>query len=61
MPLRKPPLALVFICGLVAFGNVCRNPRFASIHTVDVVSLLAAGMCFGVVLVSLIMRLRAKA
>jgi hypothetical protein len=42
------------IFGLIAFISVSRNPRFALIHTVDVVQLIACGMCFAVALARLI-------
>jgi hypothetical protein len=34
------------------------RPRFASFHNVDVLQLLASGMCFGVALAALIALLR---
>jgi hypothetical protein len=60
MSLRKSPL-IPLIIGLFGFGNVSRNPRFASIHTVDVLQLLASGMCFGIALAALIASRRANA
>ena len=54
------PLIAVFI-GLVGFGNVSRNPRFASFHAVDILQLLASGMCLGVALSGLIASRRADA
>jgi hypothetical protein len=56
---RSVPAYLVL--GLIVFGNVSRNPRFASIHTVDVLQLLVAGMCFGLALAVLAVRRRANA
>ena len=53
------PLIAVFI-GLVGFGNVSRNPRFASFHTVDVLQLLVSGMCFGVAFTALVANRRAN-
>ena len=50
---------LVLFIGVIGFGNVSRNPRFASFHTVDVLQLLACGMCFGITLFALIARRRA--
>lgn len=44
------PLAI----GLIGMYNVSRYPRFAAIHSVDVVQLIASGACFGVALVSVI-------
>jgi len=48
------PLAV----GLIGFYNLMQRPRFADIHTVDVVQLLASGMCFGVALAALVFWLR---
>jgi len=47
------------VIGLVGFGNVSRNPRFDSFHAVDVLQLIASGMCFGIALAALIARRRA--
>ena len=42
-------LVPVFIglMGAAAFYNMVNNPRFATFQGIDVVRLLAAGMCFG--------------
>lgn len=40
--------------------NAARSPRFDTLHTVDVLQLLAAGMCFGVALAALIHRLKRR-
>ena len=40
------PLFVAFM-GLIAFYNVASGPRFAAIRWIDVIQLLAAGMCFG--------------
>lgn len=42
------------LIGLIALYNVTHDPRFAAIRSVDVVRLIASGMCFGVALVSVI-------
>jgi hypothetical protein len=52
---RAQPLILV-VFGLVALMNVARNPRFEAFHTVDVLGLMASGVCFGVAF-TLILRL----
>ena len=52
---RTQPLILVVV-GLIALMNVARNPRFEAFHTVDVLGLMASGVCFGVAL-ALIFRL----
>lgn len=59
MSLRKS--AFVLIIGLIGFGNVSRNPRFDSFHTVDILQLLASGMCFGIALAALIAARRTNA
>ena len=40
--------------GLIAFSGVASNPRFESIHTLDVIRLMAAGASFAIALVLLI-------
>lgn len=40
--------------GLAAFSNAASKPRFATFRAVDVVQLIAIGMCFGVALVALV-------
>jgi len=59
MPNRKP-FAFSFLVGVIAIINVVRNPRFATIHTVDVVQLVAAGMCFGLALMALLGKLKPR-
>jgi hypothetical protein len=61
MPIRKPAIAVLFFFSILTFGNVIRGPQFALIRTVDVVQLIASGMCFGIALASLIAILRTKA
>jgi hypothetical protein len=46
------------LMGFVAFFNMASSPRFATFHAVDVVRLIAAGMCFGAALVGLVMFFR---
>ena len=48
------PLFIAFM-GFVPFFNMASNPRFETFHAVDVIRLIAAGMCFGAALVTLIM------
>ena len=52
---RAQPFILVVV-GLIALMTVARNPRFEAIHTVDVLGLMASGLCFGVAL-ALILRI----
>jgi glucose uptake protein GlcU len=49
---------VLLIVGLIGLMNLILKPRFASIHTVDVLQLLASGMCFGLALVALLAPLR---
>jgi len=46
------------VVGFIGFFTLMQRPRFADIHTVDVVQLLASGMCFGVALAALVFWLR---
>jgi hypothetical protein len=46
------------IIGLAGLMNLMQRPRFASFHSVDVVQLLASGMCFGVAVAALSALLR---
>ena len=46
------PLFVAFM-GLIAFYNVASGPRFAAIRWIDVIQLLAAGMCFGAAIAAL--------
>lgn len=49
-----------FFIGLIGLFNLMQRPRFASIHFVDVLQLLASGMCFGVALAGVIIAIRAS-
>ena len=40
--------------GLAAFSNMASSPRFAAFYTIDVVRLMASGMCFGAALAALL-------
>ena len=48
----------LFVVGLVGLVKLRGKPRFQSFHTVDVLQLLATGMCFGVALALLFAILR---
>ena len=50
---RRNFLIFVALMGLIAFYNVASSPRFAAIHAIDVIRLLAAGMCFGAAIAAL--------
>ena len=64
MPARRKTIvsAIVvpLIIGLIGFFNLTQRPRFASFHSVDVLQLLASGMCFGVALSALIALIRSR-
>lgn len=53
-----PAVVAPLVVGLLGLMSLMNRPRFASIHNVDVVQLLASGMCFGVALAMLIAQLR---
>jgi hypothetical protein len=48
-------ILLPLIVGAIGFINLTQRPRFAAYHNVDVLQLLATGMCFGVALSGLVM------
>ncbi|MGH9727854.1 MAG: hypothetical protein ACRD4V_04610 [Candidatus Acidiferrales bacterium] len=41
---------VLIVVGSIGFFSLSQRPRFQAIHTVDVVQLLATGMCYGVAL-----------
>lgn len=47
-PVRKPMAVLVI--GVIGLWELTLRPRFQAFHLVDVLQLLASGMCFGVAL-----------
>jgi hypothetical protein len=57
--LRTATLAVLI--GAIGLMNVTRNPRFEMFHSVDVLQLIASGMCFGVALAALLGRLKSRA
>jgi hypothetical protein len=48
------PFLFPLLFGLWAVFDIAAKPRFATFHGSDVVQLIAAGMCFGVVLAALV-------
>jgi hypothetical protein len=50
--------AVFFFGGVAALSNVFGNPRFATIRAVDMVHLIAVGLCFGAALMALVARLK---
>ena len=55
----KNPLTQAFTligAGLIGFYRVAQSPRFDQFRTLDIVQLLATGLCFGVALSLLVRR-----
>ena len=46
------------VVGFIGLWNLMQRPYFASFHTVDVLQLIASGMCFGVALSAIFALLR---
>jgi hypothetical protein len=40
--------AVVILFGAIALAALTRSPRFGTLHAVDVLQLLASGVCFGI-------------
>ena len=58
---RVVSIVLVLVSvGLIGLYNVASKPRFETFHSVDVVQLIATGMCFGAALGMLVMFLRGR-
>ncbi|HYB60579.1 MAG TPA: hypothetical protein VEH50_03780 [Methylomirabilota bacterium] len=60
---RRKTLAAILIpviLGLVGLLTVMQRPRFQAFRTVDVVQLVASGMCLGVALVGVVAALRGE-
>jgi hypothetical protein len=53
------PAGLV-LAGVLGIFELIERPRFQSYHAVDVVQLVASGMCFGAALVLIVMWSRNK-
>jgi hypothetical protein len=56
----KSRAAVAGIFGSIALLGVASRPRFAEIHLVDVVTLVVAGMCYGIALAGLMGQLKAR-
>jgi len=54
-------IAVALVIGIVGLSTVAGRPRFATYRTVDVIELLASGMCFGIALAGLLRALRPRA
>lgn len=55
---KLAPFWVSLLFGLLSFFNFASNPRFATFHAIDVVRLIATGMCFGVALATLVVFFR---
>jgi hypothetical protein len=50
--------ALMIIFGSLGFMRAARSPRFEMLHAIDIVELMASGMCIGVAMATLGMIVR---
>ena len=48
------PFWFPLLLGLMGIARILGNPRLAAIRTVDLVQLIAIGICFGVALATLV-------
>ncbi|MGC1660712.1 MAG: hypothetical protein WA737_11940 [Candidatus Acidiferrales bacterium] len=51
---------IVLLVGLIGLFSLIERPRFEMYRTVDVLQLIASGMCFGVALILLMIRFRGQ-
>jgi hypothetical protein len=49
---------MAFIIGVTTLMTVLNRPRVSAYHSVDILTLVGAGMCFGVALVGFVRLLR---
>jgi len=56
---RASVVVVPLLAGLVGLMNLMQKPRFMNFPNVDVLQLLASGMCFGLALSALLTWLRA--
>ena len=47
-------IAIALVFGIIALTTVAGRPRFSGYATVDVIQLLASGMCFGIAFAGLV-------
>jgi len=60
-PRRKTAVAMIVISivvGITSLTTVISRPRFSGYAAVDVIELVASGMCFGVALVAIVRSVR---
>ncbi|MGC1106539.1 MAG: hypothetical protein WA876_08370 [Candidatus Acidiferrales bacterium] len=51
-------ILVLIVIGSVGILNLSQRPRFQAFHAVDVLQLLATGMCYGVALAGILALLR---
>lgn len=51
-------IIVLIVVGSIGFVNLTQRPRFQAFHAVDVVQLLATGMCYGIALAGILALLR---
>lgn len=51
-------IAVLVVVGSLGFISLTERPRFQLFHTVDVLQLLATGMCYGIALAGILAVLR---
>ncbi|MGB6877778.1 MAG: hypothetical protein WBD87_17275 [Candidatus Acidiferrales bacterium] len=51
-------ILVLIVIGSVGFLNLSQRPRFQAFHPVDVLQLLATGMCYGAALAGILALLR---
>jgi hypothetical protein len=60
-PRRKTAVSkivITLVAGITSLTTVISRPRFSGYATVDVLELVASGMCFGIAFVGLLRRVR---
>jgi len=58
---RLAPIVIPAVVGLSALLTVIGRPRFQTYRTVDVIELVASGLCFGIAFVGLVQLFRGPA
>lgn len=54
-------VAVLIVVGSIGFLNLTQRSRFQAFHKVDVLQLLATGMCYGIALAGIFSLVRRKA
>lgn len=49
---------ILIVIGSIGLFELMQRPRFQAFHTVDVLQLLATGMCYGFALAMIVVRLQ---